>query len=162
MVETVRCEHCDAQTKHPVTKTIDGRVLNFCCGGCLQVYELLREEGLPPAQSGGGTPARVQPEPVHPVDRPLGGTVPSKTITLPIVGMTCANCVARVEGSLRSVPGVLNANVNLATERATVEMILGAAMIADLRHAVEEVGYKILDLGDSDEELVDHRRAPHV
>ncbi len=76
--------------------------------------------------------------------------------------MTCANCVARVEGSLRSVPGVLNANVNLATERATVEMILGAAMIADLRHAVEEVGYKILDLGDSDEELVDHRRAPHV
>ncbi len=46
MVETVRCEHCGAETKHPVTKMIEGRVLNFCCTGCLQVYEFLREEGL--------------------------------------------------------------------------------------------------------------------
>jgi len=40
------CEHCHAETKHPVTKVIDDRVLNFCCHGCLQVYEFLREEGL--------------------------------------------------------------------------------------------------------------------
>ncbi len=46
MVDTIKCEHCGAETKHPVTKTIDGRALNFCCGGCLQVYEFLREEGL--------------------------------------------------------------------------------------------------------------------
>ncbi len=46
MVETVRCEHCGAETKHPVTKTVEGRVLNFCCVGCQQVYEFLREEGL--------------------------------------------------------------------------------------------------------------------
>jgi ribosome-binding protein aMBF1 (putative translation factor) len=46
MVETAKCEHCGAETKHPVTKVIDGKTLNFCCGGCLQVYEFLREEGL--------------------------------------------------------------------------------------------------------------------
>ena len=46
MVETAKCEHCGAETKHPGTKTIDGRALNFCCGGCLQVYEFLCEEGL--------------------------------------------------------------------------------------------------------------------
>jgi hypothetical protein len=45
MVETVHCEHCGVETKHPVTKVIDGKALNFCCGGCLQVYEFLREEG---------------------------------------------------------------------------------------------------------------------
>ncbi|MBI4789657.1 MAG: heavy metal translocating P-type ATPase metal-binding domain-containing protein [Chloroflexi bacterium] len=42
----VKCEHCGLETNHPVTKTIDGRELNFCCAGCLQVYEFLKEEGL--------------------------------------------------------------------------------------------------------------------
>ena len=46
MVDIVKCEHCGAETKHPVTKVIDGKTLNFCCGGCLQVYEFLRDEGL--------------------------------------------------------------------------------------------------------------------
>lgn len=46
MVDTVKCEHCGAETKHPVSKVIDNKPLHFCCGGCLQVYEFLREEGL--------------------------------------------------------------------------------------------------------------------
>ena len=46
MVAPVLCEHCHAEAKHPVTKAFDGRVLNFCCNGCLSVYEFLREEGL--------------------------------------------------------------------------------------------------------------------
>jgi uncharacterized Zn finger protein len=41
-----RCEHCGAETKHPVIKTIGGRELNFCCTGCLAVYEFLIEENL--------------------------------------------------------------------------------------------------------------------
>jgi hypothetical protein len=32
--------------RHVVTKEFDGKVLNFCCRGCLGVYEMLREEGL--------------------------------------------------------------------------------------------------------------------
>ena len=150
MVETVHCEHCGLETKHPVTKTIDGRALNFCCTGCLQVYEFLREEGPQPNQSGRGTGAQLQTEQVSAVDRPLGETRSSKTITLLIEGMTCANCVAHVEHGLRSVPGVLNVNVNLATERATVEMIPGAVTMADLKHAVEGVGYKAFDGDDSE------------
>ena len=46
MVNPVACEHCGVETNHPVTKIIDGKSLNFCCNGCLQVYEFLREEGL--------------------------------------------------------------------------------------------------------------------
>lgn len=46
MVDAVKCEHCGAETKHPVTKVIDGNSLRFCCSGCLRVYELLREEQL--------------------------------------------------------------------------------------------------------------------
>ena len=69
--------------------------------------------------------------------------------------MTCANCVAHVEDGLRSVPGVLNVNVDLASGRARVDMIPGAVKTADLRHAVEDVGYTVLDVGDAGEELVD-------
>ena len=46
MVDTVNCVHCGAETKHPIVKEVDGERLNFCCTGCLQVYEFLREEGL--------------------------------------------------------------------------------------------------------------------
>ncbi len=41
-----KCEHCDAETKHPVVKNIGGRDLNFCCYGCAQVYEFLFTEGM--------------------------------------------------------------------------------------------------------------------
>jgi len=41
-----KCEHCDAETKHPVVKNIGGRDLNFCCHGCAAVYEMLFQEGL--------------------------------------------------------------------------------------------------------------------
>jgi hypothetical protein len=42
----VTCEHCGLETNKPVKKNIDGRELNFCCHGCLNVYEFLREEGM--------------------------------------------------------------------------------------------------------------------
>ncbi len=91
--------------------------------------------------------------------RDVGYDVVVDKITLPIGGMTCASCVMHVENGLKQVPGVLNVNVNLATERATVEMIPGAVTIAELKRAVEETGYEVLDLGDQSEELVDRERA---
>jgi copper chaperone CopZ len=145
MVDTIYCVHCGAVAKHPVTKTINGEVLHFCCGGCLQVYEMMREEELLPGQSEGETQIRFQPESVRPVDRQLDGSKPSTTVILPITGMTCANCVAHVEGSLRSLPGVLNVNVNLTTEHATVEMIPDMVTMVTLKQAVEDAGYAIPD-----------------
>ena len=56
-----------------------------------------------------------------------------------IAGMTCASCVARVEKALRAVPGVQDASVNLATERASVR---GSARSADILAAVRKAGYE--------------------
>ena len=59
-------------------------------------------------------------------------------IKLPIEGMTCASCVARVEKALKRVPGVATAEVNLATETATVTLAEGAppeALVAAVRGA---------------------------
>jgi Cu+-exporting ATPase len=67
----------------------------------------------------------------------------SAEITLPITGMTCASCVRRVEKALGKTPGVSTANVNLATEKATVAYDPDSATIDDLRHAVEKAGYGV-------------------
>lgn len=46
MVDTIKCDHSGAEARHVVTKEFDGKVMNFCCRGCLGVYEMMREEGL--------------------------------------------------------------------------------------------------------------------
>jgi Cu+-exporting ATPase len=58
-----------------------------------------------------------------------------------IEGMTCASCVRRVERSLSKVPGVSIANVNLATEHATVTYDPAVATVPDLIAAVEKASY---------------------
>ena len=62
--------------------------------------------------------------------------------SIPITGMTCAFCVSRVEKALARVPGVQDATVNLATERASVRGN-ETVNIASLRAAVARAGYAI-------------------
>ncbi|MEX1276913.1 MAG: heavy metal translocating P-type ATPase [Bacteroidota bacterium] len=66
-----------------------------------------------------------------------------QTLTLPVEGMTCASCVARVEKTLKKVEGVEIANVNLATENVTVSFDPAKADLATMAAAVEEAGYKL-------------------
>ncbi len=61
--------------------------------------------------------------------------------TLPIEGMTCASCVSRVEKALKKVPGVLSAEVNLATEKAQVTVAGPQTPVESLIAAVEKAGY---------------------
>ncbi|MFM7271720.1 MAG: heavy metal translocating P-type ATPase [Actinomycetes bacterium] len=70
-------------------------------------------------------------------------------IELPIVGMTCASCVARVEKGLARVPGVESATVNLATERATVFVDPAVAGRDDLVRAVVETGYEVPEVAEA-------------
>ncbi len=65
-------------------------------------------------------------------------------INLPIDGMTCASCVARVERAITAVPGVASASVNLATESASIELAAGAPAGGDaLVAAVDRAGYAV-------------------
>ncbi|HHH4157625.1 TPA: heavy metal translocating P-type ATPase [Enterobacter cloacae subsp. cloacae] len=89
----------------------------------------------------------------------VGYDVPQGTIELAIGGMTCASCVGRVEKALKAVPGVTEAVVNLATERATVR---GVASVQDLIAAVDKVGYEAspVDTGmQADEEAAEKKDA---
>ena len=75
-------------------------------------------------------------------------------LSLRIEGMTCASCVNRVERALTRVPGVVSAEVNLATEQATVTRSRGAAPLAALLQAVRDAGYAAHEVSD------DHPEAP--
>jgi len=71
-----------------------------------------------------------------------GYEVPVRQTSLPIEGMTCASCVGRVERALQRVDGVVEASVNLATERASLT-VLPSTSDAALEVAVEKAGYAV-------------------
>jgi len=71
-------------------------------------------------------------------------------IELPITGMTCASCVNRVEKALKKVPGVLDASVNLASEQASVTYVPTSAGWSELKAAVENAGYGVIETADTD------------
>ncbi|MGF6923152.1 copper ion binding protein [Paraburkholderia sp. 40] len=72
--------------------------------------------------------------------RAAAGT--TTTFELPIEGMTCASCVARVEKAIARVPGVTRSSVNLATEKASIEAesVQAHSAVAD---AVRAAGYEV-------------------
>ena len=67
-----------------------------------------------------------------------------ETVSLPVEGMTCASCVARVEKTLTRVDGVEQAAVNLASERVTFSFDPGKTNLNALASVVEKAGYKLL------------------
>jgi Cu+-exporting ATPase len=71
---------------------------------------------------------------------PEAPLAPTPPLSLPITGMTCASCAGRVERALAAVPGVTEAHVNFASERAELR---GSASPASLAAAVRAAGYDV-------------------
>src|SRR3990172_4556181 len=70
-------------------------------------------------------------------------TATTKSLSLPVQGMTCASCVAHVEGALKELPGVENVVVNLATNKASLTYNPTRVTLADMARAVDDVGYTV-------------------
>jgi Cu+-exporting ATPase len=115
--------------------------------------------------------AQVAPAQLLQAVERAGYGVITDQIELPITGMTCASCVNRVEKALKKVPGVLDASVNLASEQASVTYVPASAGWNELKAAVEQAGYGVIetdatDAGSSEDveaaararELADKRR----
>jgi Cu+-exporting ATPase len=66
-----------------------------------------------------------------------------KIVTLPVEGMTCGNCVRRVEQALYNVEGVASAKAELASNSATVKIVENQASAEDLISAVRRIGYHL-------------------
>jgi len=67
----------------------------------------------------------------------------NKKADLPIGGMTCASCVATIEGSLKELPGVSEVNVNLATERGSIVYDPNLVDFSKLVATIQEAGYEV-------------------
>ena len=65
---------------------------------------------------------------------------------LKVDGMTCASCVGRVEKAIKRVPGVVDASVNLATERASIRFLGGTDVVGRVIAAVEQSGYEAAEI----------------
>jgi Cu+-exporting ATPase len=88
-----------------------------------------------------------------------GYRVPPQTLRLRIGGMTCATCAGRIEKVLRRLPGVVSAQVNLASEVATVAFIPGTVDAGELIAAVVRAGYRAEPTASAAEEREAAERA---
>ena len=93
-------------------------------------------------------PTVVSPSAVVKAIADTGYTPLVERATIPIGGISCASCLATIEGALHGAPGVVSAAVNFATNTATVEFVPASATIQDLRRAIQEVGYQALEVAE--------------
>jgi copper chaperone CopZ/YHS domain-containing protein len=80
----------------------------------------------------------------------LPGAMKSEKAVVAVGGMTCASCVANVEKALKSLPGIAQANVNFASEKAVVEYDPSAITEQDIKRAIERAGYNFLGVVSED------------
>ncbi len=99
----------------------------------------------------------------HRSPRETRGDVASvERIELAVEGMSCASCANRIQRTLSREPGVAQATVNLATERASVSYDANAVTLENLQTRIERTGYRLVPLpssaGEGDEDASDRER----
>ncbi len=122
----------------------EGTTYYFCNPGCKEKFDAApekylqgREEQEHPGKAGTSEPEQS------------GAKTTSASEELDISGMHCASCAQMIEKSLRGLDGVADANVNFATEEATVEYDSDVATRDDLVQAVEDAGYGVEEEAES-------------
>jgi len=87
--------------------------------------------------------------------RDLGYGVTTVKKSFPVLQMTCASCAVSVESIIKSQAGVVDANVNYANAKVSVEFIPSLVKVESLRKAVQSIGYDLLidDNASSDETI---------
>ena len=125
-IEGMSCASCARRVEKGLSAVpgVVSAAVNFATGGA----ELVMQQGAPLA-------------PVIGAIDLAGYHARMDTVELSIERMSCASCAARIEKALSAVPGVIEAGVNLATNRATVRVVAGAVGSSDLIQAVEAIGY---------------------
>ncbi len=104
-------------------------------------------------------PSRLGPQDIVARIIKSGFSVPSSSVELTLSGMSCANCAGTIERVLKKkVPGVINASVNFASERASVSYLGPPATVDAMVAAVEKAGFKAIP-ADADEMTIDSEAA---
>lgn len=128
--------------------TLRFSVENMSCAGCagraertLAAAPGVSEASVNIANHMAQVSGTFSPDALRDALKTAGYPARETTHRLSISGMTCASCTGRVERALEGLPGVLSANVNLATETASVRVLDGAISADALAQTVSDVGY---------------------
>jgi P-type Cu+ transporter len=115
-----------------VSTDYEGRSYGFCSAQCKEKFLADPSRYLHPEAPSQGNRS-------HP-----GSGTGSELCEFPLVGMHCASCAGRIEKALASAPGVVTANVNFATTRASVRFDPKGTSPENLRQVVKDLGYDVI------------------
>jgi Cu+-exporting ATPase len=147
----------------PEKKKAELKISGMHCATCaINIEESLEKlESVSKAQVNFGTdtahvefdPAKVSLAEINRAVKDAGYEVINREVTVRVGGMMCATCVQTIEAALRALPGVVVANVNLATEKAYVTYNPSVSGPGDMKKAIEDAGYQYLGIaGEVSEE----------
>ncbi|WP_343080878.1 heavy metal translocating P-type ATPase [Ostreiculturibacter nitratireducens] len=154
-----------------MTQTLRLNVEGMTCASCTARVEraLRAQPGVTAASANFATgavtadfDAPADPAVLAEAVRSAGYGVTVETARLDVDGMTCASCTGRVERTLMAQPGVLAAEVNLATKGATVRYAAGVTSPTELAMAVGKAGYEARPSADSAPEARLDRAAAEI
>jgi Cu+-exporting ATPase len=139
-----------------------GRMYYFCSKVCKKKFDENPEEFIKLEKEGEVETVLYHPQLVKPEDfistvRKSGYDAGAASVEIPIQGIECASCVQNIEKALLRMRGVTKAAVNLATGKARVEYIPSETSLAEIKKAVEQAGYRILEAPE-EKELEDVER----
>ena len=125
-----------------------GTTYKFCSAGCKRTFEADPESYLErkaPASAGPSTKTGPSTESPTPPGSGAPGAV--EQCEMPLLGMHCASCAGRIEKTLAGTPGVVSANVNFATTRASVQYDPQVTGVPALHQVVRDMGYDVIEPG---------------
>ncbi|GIW36808.1 MAG: ATPase [Meiothermus sp.] len=139
-----------------MSKELQIGIQGMTCAACVNRVErgLKKVEGVELAQVNLATeqariaydPDKTTPQALVDKVKEAGYSPVVAQVEFSVTGMTCAACASRVERALQKSEGVLKASVNLATERATIQYLPALTGPAQLKRAVREAGYGVLEV----------------
>jgi len=153
-----------AENKEAKIERIDLPIVGMSCASCASTIQknLSGLKGVEKVNVNFATSKATilyQPQLISPQDfissiRKSGYEVGLASVEIPVQGMHCASCVQNIEKALLRMRGVTKAAANLATERALVEYIPSETSLKEIKGAIEQAGYKVLEV-PPEEELAD-------
>ncbi len=136
----------------PGPRRVEFPIVDLDCASCVQTVErvLQSEDGVQQAHVNFATgkafvvydPEKIDLAAMQQAVKKAGYTVGGAKTRIGIKNLRCASCVTFIEESLLATPGVIRSSVNIVTQQAEVEYIAGEATLAQLRAAIEAVGYE--------------------
>jgi Cu+-exporting ATPase len=134
-----------------------GQKFAFCSQGCVDQFDADPHQYAHFVENSQASPA------AHAVEA-NGHSPQSSDLRVRVGGMHCASCATTVAGAVKTIPGVLEVDVNPATNLAAVQVVPGQVEFADVKKAIEASGYQaelaedVLTSETVDSETAAHRR----